>query len=257
MPLGEIRAVLLDLDGTVYEGSRAVPGAAEAVAWLRARSLPLRFTSNTDSVTPVELMARLAGMGVDVAGEEVITPVVVAAELFARIPGCRVLAVASESVRALLRPRLAGAGEAPTHVLVADPSYGAGYAELDAAFRALRGGAALVATQMGRRVRRDDGEHLDTGGWVRLLEHAAEVEARVLGKPAADFIGTALAGLAVAPGLALVVGDDVASDLAGARAAGTRVALVRTGKAGGDRPEAAGADAVIDSLAGLPELLGG
>jgi phosphoglycolate phosphatase-like HAD superfamily hydrolase len=35
------------------------------------------------------------------------------------------------------------------------------------------------------------------------------------------------------------------------------VALVRTGKAGGDLPEAAGADAVIDSLAGLPALLGG
>ncbi|HEY0411024.1 MAG TPA: HAD hydrolase-like protein, partial [Candidatus Dormibacteraeota bacterium] len=89
------------------------------------------------------------------------------------------------------------------------------------------------------------------------LEHAAEVEARVLGKPAADFIGTAVAALAVAPGSALVVGDDVASDLTGARAAGTRVALVRTGKAGGDRPEAAGADAVIDSLAELPALLGG
>jgi ribonucleotide monophosphatase NagD (HAD superfamily) len=151
MPLGGIRAVLLDLDGTVYEGSRPVAGAAEAVAWLRARSLPLRFTTNTDSVTPAELVARLAGIGVDAAEEEVLTPLVVAAELFARIPGCRVLAVASESVRALLRPRLAGADEAPTHVLVADPSYGAGYAELDAALRALRGGAALVATQMGWR----------------------------------------------------------------------------------------------------------
>ncbi len=79
MPLGGIRAVLLDLDGTVYEGGRAVPGAGDAVAWLRARPLPLRFTSNTDSVTPAELVTRLAGMGVGAAEEELLTPVVVAA----------------------------------------------------------------------------------------------------------------------------------------------------------------------------------
>jgi hypothetical protein len=51
------------------------------------------------------------------------------------------------------------------HQLVADPSYGATYDDLDAAFRALRAEAQLVATQVNRIARRDDGEHLDTGGW--------------------------------------------------------------------------------------------
>ena len=217
----------------------------------------MRFTTNTDSVTPAQLVARLAAMGIDVTEDEVLTPVVVAAGLFARTAGCRVLAVASTSVREALASHLAGPGEQPTHVLVADPSYGACYAELDAACRALRDGAELVATQMGRRVRRDDGEHLDTGGWVRMLEYAAEVDARVLGKPSPDFVGIALAALGTAPDAALVVGDDVEFDLAAARAVGTRVALVRTGKAGGGRPEAGAADAVIDSIAALPALLGG
>ena len=255
MPPAGVDAVLLDLDGTVYEGGRPIAGAAETVAWLRARSTALRLTSNTDSVTTAELVERLGRMGITVAEEEILTPVVVAARLFDGIPGCRVLAVASASVRDRLRAHLVRDGEAPTHVLVADPSYGACYPDLDAAFRALRAGAALVATQVGRRMRRDDGEHLDTGGWVRLLEYAAEVEARVLGKPSADFLGAALASLGVSADRALVVGDDVESDLAAARAAGARVALVRTGKAGGDDPGAAGADAVIDSVADLPALL--
>lgn len=255
MAVAGVDAVLLDLDGTVYEGGRPVAGAAEAVAWLRARSIALRLTSNTDSVTPAELVARLAEMGIVVAEEEILTPVVVAARLFDTTRGCRVLAVASASVRERLRRHLAGDGEAPTHVLVADPSYGATYADLDAAFRAVRGGAALVATQAGRRFLRDDGEHLDTGGWVRLLEYAAEVEARVLGKPSADFLGAALDSLGVAADAALVVGDDVESDLAAGRAVGARVALVRTGKAGGDHPGAAAATAVLDSVAGLATLL--
>jgi HAD superfamily hydrolase (TIGR01458 family) len=255
--LDGVRAVLLDLDGTVYTGGRAVPGAADTVRWLRDRGIPLRVTSNTDSVTPEELVRRLAGMGIEVSLEEVLTPVVVAARFFERTRGCRVLAVASPSVREALDRFLAREDEAATHVLVADPSYGAGYGELDGAFRALRAGAELVATQMGRWVRRDDGEHLDTGGWVRLLEYAAGVEAHVLGKPSADFVGLALEALGTPPGAALVVGDDVDSDMAAGRAAGTRVALVRTGKGGADRPEARDADAALDSLAELPALLDG
>lgn len=255
--LARVRAVLLDLDGTVHTGGRAVPGAAEAVRWLRERGIALRVTSNTDSVTPEELVERLAGMAIEVTAEEVLTPVVVAGRVFERIPGCRVLAVASPSVRGALDRFLVPEGEAATHVLVADPSYGAGYAELDQAFRALRAGAELVATQMGRWVHRDGGEHLDTGGWVRLLEYAAQVDARLLGKPSADFVGAALEAMGASPPEALVVGDDVDSDLAAARAAGTRVALVRTGKAGAGRPEARDADATLDSLADLPGLLGG
>jgi hypothetical protein len=84
----------------------------------------------------------------------------------------------------------AGPGRAgrATRVLVADPSYGATYDDLNAAFRALRSEAQLVTTQVNRIARRDDGEHLDTGGWVRLLEYATGQTARVLGKPSPEFL---------------------------------------------------------------------
>jgi hypothetical protein len=34
---------------------------------------------------------------------------------------------------------------------------------------------------------RDDGERVDTGGWVRLLEYATGSSARVLGEPSPEF----------------------------------------------------------------------
>jgi ribonucleotide monophosphatase NagD (HAD superfamily) len=133
--------LLLDLDGTLYVGSQVVPGAPETVRWLRAQGLTVRFTTNTDSISPTALADRLAGPG-----------------------------------------------ERATHVLVADPGHGATYDDLDAAFRALRSEAQLVTTQVNRIARRDDGEHLDTGGWVRLLEYATGQTARVLGKPSPEFL---------------------------------------------------------------------
>jgi ribonucleotide monophosphatase NagD (HAD superfamily) len=181
-----IDTVLLDLDGTLYEGSQVVPGAPEVVRWLRDQGLTLRFTTNTASITPTALADRLTRLGFPATEEELVTPVAVAARRFASASEARVLAVAADGVRQLLAGCLAGPGDRVTHVLVADPSYGATYDDLDG-FRAVRAGAELVATQVNRIARRDDGEHLDTGGWVRLLEYATGQSARVLGKPSAEF----------------------------------------------------------------------
>jgi HAD superfamily hydrolase (TIGR01458 family) len=271
--MGDVELVLLDLDGTVYEGTRAVPGAAEAVGRLRRAGFGVGFLTNTDSVPPRALVERLAGMGVEAVAEEILTPVTLAQRLFHGKQDARVLALAAPEVRAVLGDALAKPGERPTHVLVCDPSFGATYDDLDAAFRAVRAGAELVASQLNRVARRDDGEHLDTGGFVRLLEYAAGVQARVLGKPSAEFFHLALEAAGVEPGRALVVGDDLESDVGGAGAVGVRAVLVRTGK-GADPRRAGGADpgraggvdprraghagpaAVLDSLADLPDLLG-
>lgn len=247
-----IQLALIDLDGTVYVGSQAIRGATDAVHRLRDLGIALRFTTNTDSVTPATLVRRLAGMGVDAALDEVLTPVVLARALLDEQDGIA-LVIASPDVRTLLGQRIATGDERVTHVIVADPSYGADYAQLDAAFRAIRDGAQLVAMQMGRWVQRDSGVHLDTGGWVRLLEYAAEVEAHVLGKPSPDFFRLATEPAGVAAANALVVGDDRASDIAGGRAAGCHTVLVRTGKGTVSRgPEP---DLVIDSIADVPDVI--
>ena len=253
--LEHIETVLLDLDGTLYVGSRVVDGAPEAVRWLREQGLAVRFCTNTDSVTPAELAGRLGARGFQVAEDELVTPIQVAVQVLGSEPEARVLAVAAEGVRELLADRLAGAGERVTHVLVADPSYGAAYDDLDAAFRAVRDGAELLATQVNRVAVRDDGEHLDTGGWVRLLEYATGATARVLGKPSPAFFTAPLEALGRRPETTLVVGDDLEADIGGGRAVGAATVLVRTGK--GEPPADAEAepDAVIDSVADLPDLL--
>ena len=253
-----IETVLLDLDGTLYVGSQVVPGAPEAVRWLRDQGLTVRFTTNTDSITPATLADRLTRLGFPTSQGELVTPVAVAARLLASVPEARVLAVAADPVRQLLAGCLAGLGEPATHVLVADPSYGATYQDLDAAFRAVRAGAELVATQVNRIAVRDDGEHLDTGGWVRLLEYATGQTARVLGKPSPEFFAAPLAALGRGPQTALVVGDDLAADIGGGQAVGAAAVLVRSGK--GDRPQPgaqAEPDAVVDSATDLPGLLPG
>ena len=95
---------------------------------------------------------------------------------------------------------------------------------------------------------------MDGGAFVAALEYAAEVEAEVVGKPSRAFYQAALDELGSRAEDAVMVGDDVASDIGGAKAVGMRGILVRTGKF--EEQTLAEADpqpdAVIDSIADLP-----
>jgi HAD superfamily hydrolase (TIGR01458 family) len=251
------RAVLLDLEGTLFAKGEAVPGAAEAVRTLRRHGFGVRFLTNIDSRPPAAVAAELAGLGLDVPEADLFTPVSAARELFAGLPDAVVLPLVSTGLRAEFA-HLTTAGE-HTHVLVGDCRDVLDYPALDGAFRALRAGADLVALQRGRYFRRDDGDHLDTGAVVAGLEYAAGVEARVLGKPSPDFFALAARSLGLAAADCVVVGDDATTDIAGGLAAGARTVQVRTGKYPAQHAEGltGHAHSVVDSIADLPTLLTG
>lgn len=252
-PIGwvAVTAVLLDLEGTLFVAERMVPGAVEAVGELRAGGIPLRFLTNIDSRRPDTIREELAGYGLDIGPEELFTPVTAARVLLEGLPDARVLPVLNREVHGEFGGWIAD-GREPTHVLVGGCRDVLDSDLLDAAFRAVRGGAELVALQRGRYYRRADGEHVDTGAVVAALEYATGTRARVLGKPSAGFFGMAARSLGAEIGDCLVVGDDATTDIAGGRAAGARTVQVRTGK----YTDADGAaDFTIDSVADLPHLV--
>jgi ribonucleotide monophosphatase NagD (HAD superfamily) len=127
---------------------------------------------------------------------------------------------------------------------------------LNAAFRHLRAGAQLIALQKGRYFVRSDGEYLDTGAFVELLQYASGQTALLMGKPSPSFFELALREVDCAPEETLVVGDDVSTDIAGAHAIGARSVLVRTGKFDPDRLGSAPPPTeVLNSVADLHDLL--
>ena len=73
MRLENVRGVVLDLDGTVYDNGGLIAGAAEAVIALRSAGLGLRFATNTSRVPRGALVERLRSLGVDAGLDEVIT----------------------------------------------------------------------------------------------------------------------------------------------------------------------------------------
>jgi phospholysine phosphohistidine inorganic pyrophosphate phosphatase len=237
MPSQSASAYLLDLDGTLYSGGAAIPGAVEALARLRAGRVPFRLVTNTTSRSRRMLVERLAGYGLEASPEEIITATLAGVELiraggYGRIAPF-VPAGALEDMAGLdLRGGTSGLPAGPADVVVlGDLGEGWTYALLQEAFDHLMEGAALLALSRDRYFRQDDRLALDAGPFVAALEYAAGATAVVAGKPSAAFFGAAVRSLGLeADRTVAMVGDDLWSDVDGAQRAGLQGWLVRTGK---------------------------
>ncbi len=252
---------LIDVDGTVLQGDQAIPGAERALGALRAAGIPFRFTTNTTRHPRSTIVAKLRAQGIEAALEEIVTPPVAAASWLARQGARRILLLLPAAGHAEFAAFELGE-EHPEFVIVGDLGAEWTFARLNSAFRALAGGARLVALHKNRYWDPGDGILLDAGAFVAALEYASGQQAVLVGKPNRQFFEEAAGPLGVPIERVAVVGDDLESDVRGARAAGCLAVAVRTGKLGGVAGAAVPSssdqapDVIIDSIAGLPEWLG-
>ena len=98
-------------------------------------------------------------------------------------------------------------------------------------FQALiKTGGDLYSLGKGKFYREDGELTLDVGPFTAALEYATEKDSKVVGKPAAEFFQTALNDIGCKTEEAIMIGDDIVSDVGGAQRCGIQGVLVRTGK---------------------------
>lgn len=230
--VGSIQAVLLDLDGTLYVEGKWLPGAVDTVRWLMAQGLGVRFITNTTMRNRGQLQHRFRQVGLDVPQDWFFTPARAAYRWFQQQDtGRGILALVHPDLLHDLQGLPLRAEEPADFVLVGDMGDAWDVGVMNRALRALLGGARLTALQRNRYWRAQDGYRLDAGAFVAALEYAAQVTCDpVFGKPNPIFFEMVLLDVGVPPEEAVMVGDDLESDVLGAQACGIRGVLVRTGK---------------------------
>jgi len=224
----KIKAVMIDLSGTVHVGHQLLPGVMSAIKKLKERQVPMKYVTNTSKESRRSLLNRLTTAGLEVKKEDIFTSL---------------SAAKTHVVENKLRPLLLLEKEAledfdgvqvenPNSVVVGLSPSQFHYTRLTEAFNLLKSGANLVAINKSRYYKREDGLAIGTGAFVSALEYAADMEAHVVGKPSVDFFQLALKDLdpSLTAAETLMVGDDVRDDVLGAQKAGMQGALVKTGK---------------------------
>jgi HAD superfamily hydrolase (TIGR01458 family) len=259
--LANVEGVLLDMDGVLTVSWRPIPGAADAVSWLRANEIPFRLITNTTMLSRTRLAAILHEGGFEVDREEVLSAAA-ATGAFLREnhtgARCYLLGETDDILEDLEGVTIARDGSADV-VVVAGADDRFTFANLNHALNLLVGGAQLVAMQRNLTWLTDEGLKFDAGPYVDALERASGIRAVVVGKPQPAFFRQGVEALGVPIERVAMVGDDLVYDVLAAQSLGMAGVLVRSGKfrRGIDDRESATPDHVIGSVAELPALLRG
>lgn len=225
-------ALLLDLDGTIWEGGRAIPGAVEAVS---ASGLPAMYVTNNASKAPKVVANQLTALGLAATADAVMTSAQAAVLMAQQCcePGATVLVLGTTSFQQLAREAgfivTTTADDRPVAVLHGhNPE--TGWAELSEAALAIRGGASYLASNLDSTLPMERGLHVGNGSMVAAVVNATGVSPRSAGKPEPEMFHLAAEKLQAQRPLA--VGDRLDTDIAGGIAAGMDTLQVITGVSG-------------------------
>ena len=252
--LTNIEALILDIDGVLYEGNRALPGAVELLAHLVQNETPHVLLTNNTTRTLDQHVVKLAALGMPISPESIVTAARVTALVLAgeAAAGARCMVIGEAGLVEALE--LAGFqltlnGYSDVDYVVVGMDRQLTYDKLKVAALAIRSGAKLISSNPDPAY--PDGEQLipASGAIQAALEAATGVTARVTGKPELPAFEMAVEFLGRAPERIAMVGDQVEIDILGAKRAGLKSILVSSSVTSTSLSRESGvqADAVFES----------
>ena len=257
--LQNISAVILDMDGVLYRGSKPIKGAAKAVAFLRNSGKKVIFLTNNSESSRASYVKKLARMDIPASEGDVVTSGQVAADYIKKInPRARVFAIGGKG----LMEELKRAGlrivkhEKATHVVVGiDQTLT--YEKLKWGFRALLSGAEFIATNPDNIYPTENGFSPGAGSIIGALERSsARKPDVVIGKPSPHIIRFVLRILRTDPKETAIIGDQIDTDIKAGKRTGLTTILVLSGVSTSEDAKIArgtknSPDFIIDSLKGV------
>jgi len=241
-----IDGFVFDLDGTVYLGEKALPGAVEAISELRQRGKKTLFVSNKPLEPGSKYAAKLTRLGIPTSNNDVITSAfVLGYHLSQTEPGLKLYVVGEQSLRDELRGHNLNVlnefvDQDPKNVL--DPAgvdavviafdRTLDYRKINTAYQALQRGARFFATNGDKVCPMPGGAIPDAGATIAALEHITGRKVELLaGKPSALMMKVAMQRMGLPAERCMMIGDRLETDIRMGQSANFTTAATLTGVA--------------------------
>lgn len=231
--MSKFRGYIFDLDGTIYLGENAIPGAPEIIAELRQRGCGVVFLSNKP-LQPREVYAqKLTRLGIPTSTDDVINSTLVLIQYLLReMPAAKVFVIGEQPLLAEMAAAGLSLSDKPDEIDVVIASFDRtfDYRKLNIGYQALRLGARFYATNADRTCPVEGGEIPDAAAVIGALEGCSRRKVElVAGKPSSLIVEVALERLGLPAEDCLMVGDRLETDMLMGEKAGMSTALVLTG----------------------------
>ncbi|MGI9060284.1 MAG: HAD-IIA family hydrolase [Ktedonobacteraceae bacterium] len=225
---------LIDLDGVIYRGNELLPGAKEFVAWLERHNKKYLFLTNNSFASEEQVLEKLAQLGIVSDTSHMLSAGQAAVQNIARrFPEAMVYLVGEAPLRELLEAYKLRVAELDAHVadvvLVGlDRTFD--YQKLTGAILAIRAGAHFITINRDALLPVIGGFVPGCGTMAAAIEAGCGVTPEVIGKPEPTLLQEAMRMLGSQPDETVMIGDGLAVDIKGGKAAGTHTLLVLSGK---------------------------
>ena len=242
-PFTNISGLIIDMDGVLWQGDQPFPGLSEFFQTLREQQLPFILATNNARLTPDQYVEKLAGMGITVAYDEILTSGMATAVYLAQHhepSSTRVFVIGESGARQPLidqgftltelyqinKPDETGLG---ADIVVCGLDKEISWDKLATATLNIRSGAKFVGTNGDTTLPTELGITHGNGAILAALQTATNVKPTLVGKPEPIMYQQAIAALGSDPAETIAIGDRLDTDILGAVRTDIRSLMVLTG----------------------------
>jgi NagD protein len=221
---------LIDMDGVIYRGSEAIPGAGDFIRHLDRNAIPYLFLTNNSAYTQLDVVAKLKKFGIETSNEHVYTSALATAEFVSlqKPKGAAFVIGEGGLLNALNAVHYAISSEVADYVIVGE-GRSMNFEMMERAHRLIANGAHLISTNSDTWCPTDSGPRPGCGAIAALLEAATGRIAYHVGKPNPFMMRLARKKIGLATDEVTMIGDTMETDIRGATDLGFRSVLVLTG----------------------------
>ncbi len=233
MKLSKMRLFLFDMDGVLSIGKETPRYLAgrEVIARIKSSGRKALVLTNDSTHSREEIHRNLVHLGFDFDLDDILTSSYLTA-LYLTQRYRRSVSFFLVGENGLLH-ELQAAGhefsESNPDVVVVGFDRGLSYRKLDLALRFLRNTSALIGSYGGAVFMSDHGPALSAGPIIKALEYGSHKKATMIGKPSSRMFNFALKRANEKAENTVMIGDQIETDLLGAKKVGIHTILVLSG----------------------------
>jgi HAD superfamily hydrolase (TIGR01457 family) len=247
-----IKAVIFDLDGTLYLGKTAIPGAQEKLDELHAKGIKTIMLTNAATRTRAGVVEKLSAMGITAEVEKTYcTSYFLAKYISENHPGKKAYVVGEQGIFDEFKEHEIETVSEGADLVVVGLDRTLTYEKLAGALKELNNGAELIASNQDVTFPTENGMRPGAGSILAAVEAASGKKAVVLGKPNTYACDLIIRDHGIGKEEMLMVGDRLDTDIMFANSCGIKSALLLSGVSKKDEIKEIKPDYVFESIAEL------
>jgi len=231
--LKDMRAIMIDMDGTLLRGNLALPGLVDFFNFLNEHDIQFQVASNNATKTLSAYQQKISAFGVNLSINNILTcSTVTALYVQEKYPGGKAYMIGQSGLEEALTQagiQIISGMNGKADAVVVGGDYSLTYEKLKYASLHIQHGAEFIGTNPDLLYPTDEGLVPECGMTLVALQTATQVKPVIMGKPNHFMFDLGMKKMGVQPIETVILGDRLETDIQGGKNAGMKTILVETG----------------------------